>query len=210
MKTYYVPIVGTWGGEWARSDSPFAQYLASCDFAPVFREPLDWTGDVDWLSFGRRRHRDWRAGASALSYYLNPPKPVDDAWRSTYVPILARNAIAHSHGGQVALYACADHDLKLRTLVTIGTPIRKDMADVAARAAKNIRRWMHLRSDRSDLWQLFGAIGDGRVGAYRDFPIAGVVNHAIPGIGHSGILERPEWFHLWEDQGWLDAIRKAA
>jgi len=182
-------VAGTWGDSdaWWRQGSAF--YKAALKAGVTLQngdDAYNWTTEVDGI-FGR--NRDWETAGDALRWYAA-------AKGHTTV-----NVIAHSHGGQVALYAAAG-GLRIETLVTVATPVRWDIEPVITKARAKITRWIHLRSDSSDLWQWFGEILDGRFawpGSVRDFPLADktVIEG---GVGHSGLLEPATWTKLkrWE------------
>jgi len=83
----------------------------------------------------------------------------------------------------------------VRRLLTVCTPVRRDMRDVAALALKNIGRWRHvashdgdlmqflgdIRAGRFDYMQLLGEVGQGRLGMQRTFkiPFASNVDNVI-------------------------------
>lgn len=182
-------IPGTWGDSdaWWRQGSPF--WTAALEAGVTLQngdDPYNWTTEVDGLL---GRNRDWETAGDALRWYV--------AARGEETV----NVIAHSHGGQVALYAAAG-GLSINTLVTVATPVRADMEPVIAKARVNLPRWIHLRSDNSDWFQWFGEILDGRLawpGSVRDFPLADktVIEG---GVGHSGLLDPETWTKLkrWE------------
>ena len=196
--TKYIAIPGTWGfkGEEAPGDvwwaeySQFANMMSRHGLTPIGTGPFVWSTDVDgaslWSLFGRDDpHNDWQAGAWALGYYLKG------------VPYEDRNIIAHSHGGQVALYA-ARHGIKIRNLVTIATPVRKDMQGVAQAAASNIGSWTHVYSDWTDYMQLLGGLFDGQIAFNRRMPFAHK-NIKVPHVGHSGLLNTPRHWGHWAE-----------
>jgi pimeloyl-ACP methyl ester carboxylesterase len=180
VPTILVP--GTWGDRqaWWRQGSPFWQAAVQAGVTLLNGDdPYNWTTEVDGLL---GRNRDWETAGHALRWY-------GAAKGHTTV-----NVIAHSHGGQVALYGAAG-GLQIDTLVTVATPVRWDIEPVMTKARVKITRWIHLRSDRSDWWQWFGEILDGRLawpGSARDFPQANQ-NIIEPGVGHSGLLDPAVW-----------------
>jgi len=206
--TRYLPIHGTWGDrdDWVDRDSAFTAFMRQQGCAPLGCRPYRWSGDVGGalrLAWWRRK-ADWVAGGHNLYTYLCPA--VRDNGE-TYVPIADRNLIAHSHGGQVVFYACAE-GLKVNTLFTIGTPVRGDMAGIIARARPNIGYWVHVTD--ASIWrnkmQVFGQLFDGYVGMPWTFQRADL-NYIVKGIGHSEVLRQADAFHHWLDQGWLDILK---
>ena len=190
-------VPGTWGwtgtpaiGAWWWPGSAFVARLETRGFSlPSYTRPFTWSTDVNGIGSD---HSDWRAGGEALYAYLVPPLCEDR--RSS--PDDTR-LICHSHGGQVALYACAA-GLKVRVLVTVATPVRRDMQAVITRALPQIGYWLHVYADgRSDWWQLAGALFDGRVGLYRQMADADQ-NLPVPGAGHSTVLTDPAYDTYWD------------
>lgn len=162
-----------------------------------------WSGDMNgrpwrrWI--GREDHGDWITGGIALYAWVVPPI----APHCRIAPEDTR-IICHSHGLQVVLYAC-QLGLRVRSLVSIGSPVRADMRAVSVAARRNIGAWLHLHSDWSDRWQWLGAVGDGALGIQRRHPLADL-NRALPGVGHSRILTDPKAFGIWpEVVDWLRA-----
>jgi hypothetical protein len=156
-------------------------------------EPFLWSTALDGIGGD---NLGWYAGGAALRYFAHakhPPIPCDEAADNTQVrdgqgwrPV---SVIAHAHGGNVALYA-AQQGLRIETLVTLGTPVRREMDAVAAQARPNMRRWVHVYSD-SDPAQIAGALFDGRLGIYRKFPLA--ENILEPRVGHSDLHDPARW-----------------
>ncbi len=190
----YVAVPGTWGyageidsAQWWVDGSEFSVFMRQIGYEPVDPDnPFIWTTDVNgtkWFVFSDRSHHDWKAGAAALKYYL------------ANVPYEDRNIIAHSHGGQVALYT-ASFGVEIRTLITIATPVRHDMRKVIAMARPNIGYWTHVYSDWSDIIQILGGIFDGSIGIRRKMKLADI-NLQLPKVGHSAILRDPKRFAVW-------------
>jgi pimeloyl-ACP methyl ester carboxylesterase len=171
--------------------------LLSKGFRPLkFR---GWSGDVDGLPHvidpeKSEKLSDWIAGGWGLYYLLRN------------LPYEKRNIIAHSHGGQVALYAAGLARVQIHRLITVCTPVRKDMADIRQKAVPRIGRWRHVSADGWDFMQRAGELFDGYFGWERKMPEAHE-NLLIPKIGHSNLLYKPECFPLWEQDGMLDFLR---
>lgn len=214
----YLPIAGTHGwrgthsaaGRWWTRDSKFGKYMEGRGFRHLGGDrPFVWTTDVNgarpwrrWLGLGDP-HYDWEAAGANLALYLRPYRDSDD----TYTPIRDRRLIVHSHGLQPVLYACAKYDLKIHRLISVMSPVRKDMLKVAEEAAPNIGAWTHLHTgDLSDRWQLAGQLGDGHFGFSRRHPCATFNIRVRGGVGHSGLIEDPILFSLWHLCGWLDFL----
>jgi len=202
--TYYVAVPGTWAtrrsAEWSEDRSAFSKFMQGhyCyNMSGKASSPYYWSTDLD-LSGG---HQDWRAGGAALTYYIAPP-----LFPSHRYPPADTNLIVHSHGLQVALYACAA-GLQINCLVSVSSPVREDMASIATRARKNIGYWLHIHSDWSDRWQWFGTLLDGKFGITREHPLADR-NEEVEAAGHGGVLMDPNFFHLWYQRGWGGVLRK--
>ena len=190
---------------WWEPGSPLVKYLAAFGLLQA-AEPFEWSGDLDghwgwlpWNWFGSNEHRDWRSAGSALRYYLAP------------IDYQHRNVVAHSHGLQVALYATAGYGwrqpVKIRRLISVGSPVRKDMEDITQKARPNIGQWIHIYDPTGkDETQLAGEFGDGRIGPVRINPFADS-SIGIPGVGHSEILRMPQQFRHWREQGLIDFLR---
>jgi hypothetical protein len=211
---YYLPIAGTHGwrgtakGRWWAQDSAFGLYMAGHRYRHLGGDrPFVWTTDVNghrpwrrWLGTGDP-HLDWDCAGENLRNYLRPYRDATDE----YTPIGDRRLVAHSHGLQVVLYACAKYDLKIHRLVSVMSPVRADMMALAEQARPNIGKWMHLHTDSSDRWQVLGQLGDGgwfgsRRHLHADY------NVQVKGVGHTGVLEDPALIGLWASAGWLDFL----
>ena len=151
------------------------------------------------------KHADWISSARGLRFALDR------------VPLKDRNLVCHSHGGQLAFYAAEqdattvlrlDNDEPLiNFLLTIGTPIRKDMFRVLRLGRKNIKTWYHVQDVDQDWVQWAGSVTLtslswvwGRLAWPQDIGPDRVITPAD--IGHSGILhgnfERIEELGLFE------------
>lgn len=201
-------VAGTWGWkdngtvEWYCPGHPFGQFLAAQGHAPVYdgNKPFEWSTGLNGTFWTGRR--DWQAGGAALAYFCR-------SLGRAHVDI-----IGHSHFLQVVAFAAAEHDLKIDTLISVSSPIRKDMAAEYAALRKNTRYWLHLHSDGSDKMQWLGELFDGGWRSWipggdarivRSAPLADR-NDFVPGVGHSDLLYRPEQYHHWVDRGWLAAL----
>lgn len=213
---YYLPIAGTHGwrghhnshGRWWTQDSAFGLFMQAAGLRHLGgQRPFVWTTDVNgakpwrrWFGLGDP-HFDWECAGENLNNYIRPYRDATDE----YTPIADRRLIVHSHGLQPVLYACAVNDLKIHRLVSVMSPVRKDLLELAEAARPNIGKWMHLHTDGSDRWQWLGTIGDGALGIVRRHPLADY-NVCIKGVGHTGLLEDPSLFKLWVEAGWLDFL----
>jgi hypothetical protein len=199
VKFILIPGTHAWKNDPAQWWHPESRFLdrVEAQGGVIFnrRNPFAWSTDLDGL-LTSRGHSDWRAGAAALRFYIGHPECSQLAGRDTGV-------LAHSHGGQVALYAAAA-GLKIGLLVTIATPVRKDMREVIEAARPNISYWRHLHSGMKDWTQLFGGLGDGGFSFTRHFEGADE-NIKIGEAGHSGLLKDERYWDFWTPHGfgWL-------
>lgn len=200
---------GSWkpgGQDWHTDGSPFVRFLRAHHVEPVFGRngrPFTWSTGLGGVGFGDGDHRVWQAAGANLLDYLVPPFCPESR-----LPPEQTQLIAHSHGLQVALYACAA-GLRVQTLISLGSPIREDMRATAEQARPNIARWVHVHSDSSDRWQWFGTLFDGRFGIVRRHPLADR-NVGIPKVGHSTLLRDEAAFPRWLEAGLLPELQPAA
>jgi hypothetical protein len=197
----YVGVPGTNSDTkgWDSSDSSLATYLRTHgldNIAGSARSRYHWSTN---LNLGRK-HRDWVAAGWALYYYYVP-----QLYPELSIPPHRANVICHSHGLQAVLYACS-FGLKLNALVSVGSPVRKDMETTTRLARPNIARWLHIHSDFSDHWQWLGTLFDGRFGIVRRHSFADI-NDEVPSVGHGGVLCDPNHFHFWQEKGWIDFVK---
>jgi pimeloyl-ACP methyl ester carboxylesterase len=199
--TGYLPITGTWAknDRWAWStSSDFAQMMNRAKCFPLCDEAGTVLGA--WSS---RLAGLWWQGIEEWQQEADRLAPLVER-----MPYRHRNLIAHSHGGQVALLIAA-RGVELRTLTTVGTPVRSDIP--LERAKHFTGLWQHIYDERID-WMAtarrLGGLGDGKISLERRFRIEGVRNYPVEGIGHSKVLRDPKHYPLWERYGWIEAIRK--
>lgn len=212
----FIAIGGTWAwdgsalGQWYDQDSPWsanmrARGLEHHHLLYGDPRPFVWSTDLDgapwrrWLGM-KPKMNDWQAAGHNLFAYCVPPRAPQ--YR---IPPSELHIIAHSHALQVVSFAAAD-GLRINTLITVGSPIRKDMYEVYERARVNIGFHWHFCSDGTDTMQWLGELGDGAFGIIRKHPCA-QQNVMIPKVGHSGILHDMEHFaDHWN--GVIDLIRE--
>lgn len=194
--TTVVMVEGTFGGQWARGRSPFCRVLREHHFAPM--QFQGWTGNVSGVPnpLSRGHHRDWIAGGYALAYFLD---------RLDYND---RNVICHSHGLATVFYAIVRQQVSIRRLISVCSPVRRDMQTQASGAVQRIGRWRAVSSSDWDFWQWAGEVGDGHwqltrarawTQAHENTPIAG--------IGHSKLLNDPAFLDLWRTDGMFAFLR---
>jgi pimeloyl-ACP methyl ester carboxylesterase len=190
-----VLLAGTHADEgWWKPGTSFYQAMIAAGLSPVSPvEPFQWSHDIDGTLldyvFGRA-HRDWMAAGHALSWYAHSQLPplADGTYQRVSI-------IAHSHGGQVALYA-AYYGLLVDCLVTVGTPVRRDMQRIASQGRGNIRFWAHLYGDGRDFWQVLG----GRT-LNRRMVLADQNIHEP--ATHRGLLNP----NVWTERGWWNLLK---
>ena len=202
----YLPIQGThaWStkdkendGQWWHRSSKFASFLAEHGLFVLEHKDgqFVWSTDLDGL--GQRSMNDWVAAGKALKYYM------------ACVPYSQRNLIVHSHGLQPALFACAD-GLKIRRLVSVCSPVRKDMMATAKDARPNIGRWLHIYAlGWKDKMARLGQLFDGNLSLKTTHPLADI-NAGVKGAGHSSVICEEEFFHHWVDDGWIEFLKAPA
>lgn len=187
--------------EWNDVDSLLSVYLRERGIENIAGQALSpflWSTDLNGI--GAKNQEDWKATGRALFYYFVPQLRPELAIRPC-----RSNVICHSHGLQGVLFACA-YGLKLNALISVGSPVRKDMEAVAKLARPNIARWLHIHSDGSDRWQWLGELFDGHFGIVREHPLADK-NVAVAGVGHAGVLRDPADFPLWDTGGWIEFFK---
>lgn len=181
-------VPGTWGELWAATESPTLTHLREAGYdVRVFH---GWTGNIDGTPnpFGYAidgdRNTDWRAGGWGFRYYL-----------TTFG--MEADVLTHSHGLNVVLYqATLPVDgwpkMRLHSLTSICSPSRDDMQARAQQAMASglIGCWHHVYAHGFDLMGRLGEAFDGHWGWRRQWPAA-TMNHALKGIGHTGLLEDP-------------------
>lgn len=205
--TKVILVAGTWEGNpaWIEDvHDPFQGFLYENNFQPL-RHPYDnlpfrWStklGGIPMLNRGI-----WEREGERLA-----------RWAEVFTYEFL-NFIALSHGGQLVINMAAKFlKREVRSVTTVGTPARADVP--AKEAVRNITYWQHILDRYKDSTgmarprRLAGELFDGKISLERKFLLPGVVNISVPGIRHSDIIRDPSKFHLWVDEGWLDAIRSA-
>lgn len=201
MRPILVAGTGSWKDhddkDWFCPGHYFGQFMTLQGLAPIYDgdRPFIWSTDLDGVPWAGKK--DWAAGAAALSYFVQAQASVQG--KDTAL-------IAHSHALQVAAIAAAEHNLKINVLITMGSPIRKDMAKEYAALRANTKYWLHVHSDGSDRWQWLGEMFDGHFGIVRETPLADR-NDFVPKVGHSELLRDPKQYHNWVEHKWLDLLK---
>ena len=204
MSTPLLLVHGTWGraNTWYRQGSLFTQGAIARGFQLFDPEPFLWSGRI--------------GGLPEAQSLLDPENPDESGGRLEWVnegrhltyycaalrPGLEVSIVAHSHGGQLAALAIARGGLKVHHLVTVATPVRKDMEEFYRAIPSTITgTWLHIYGDWWKDWmQKLGELGDGHVGWYRKMPYA--ANIHAKGANHSSTLQdNGAWFErlgVWE------------
>lgn len=193
--TTVILVEGTFGGSWAEPGSPFRQMLEANEFNVIRFE--GWSLNVGGVPnlLSRGKHRDWVAGGYGLGYLMQRLS-FDDC-----------NIVLHSHGIGVALYEMCNVKIPVRRLISVCSPVRRDLQEAANAAKPIIGRWRHIASSNGDPWQRLGELFDGHLGwDDRTWPQADE-NVSIPRIGHSKLLNDPKFLDLWKTDGMLDFLR---
>lgn len=200
--TFYIPIHGTWAIDdnetaWWKPASNFAKYASNFGIVQFDTlPPFIWSSDLNGVFYNLyskgAKHTDWRAGGWSLYYYLNQ------------VPYSQRNLIVHSHGLQPVMY-CASFGMPIRNIISVCSPIRKDMESIMEKAVNYISNWIHIYSN-SDKVQWLGQIGDGRWFGSRKAKFA-KLNIPLHGINHSDLFKLDGRLDLWNTGGWFNYLR---
>lgn len=209
MRPILVAGTGSWRDDgavdWYCPGHAFGAFLRAEGVEPLYDgdgdacRPFIWSTDLAGLPFFTNR-KDWAAGGAALAYFIKSCRRLPGARTAL---------IVHSHGLQVAAYAAAEHGLKVDTLISVGSPIRKDLTAPYEALRHQTRFWLHIHSDWSDRWQWFGELFDGHFGIVRESALADR-NDFVPKVGHSEILREPAQFHHWTERGWLKLLQPEA
>lgn len=212
-----IPVYGTFSGDftidtepcadpehWWHACSAWSACMDALGCVPFRDEDFVWTGSLDGLNpkvlwdrlrgrEARALHRQWFAGGTALDDYIAEGITLGRS-REQFV------TIAHSHGGQVALYAAA-FGRQLPILITVSTPHRHDMLDVTTKAKPHIGYWIHIYDPDGDKTGQKGALLDGAIDFDRTQPLADR-NVPIRHHAHSNVLRNPAMYHVWADLIW--------
>lgn len=200
----YIPVHGTGGldsaEDWWRDGSDFCKAAGENGLQCEENiDPFYWDGKVDGigiltvLTFGlyHDKHEVWIEGGLKLRSRLRLSKLED------------RNLILHSHALQIAAYS----NIPLNNIITVGSPVRKDMETYYDRLRKNCNRWMHIYDERWDKIALLGQFGDGRWFGSRHCNQAHE-NVRLKDIGHSKILHTPQGIGYWTSESWFEFLKQ--
>lgn len=195
MSTPTIIVDGTWGRKnekrWIQKDSLFVTQALDQGINLIdLDEPFDWSTLTDGTPMSGKKHNIWSSWGMALMWYAH--------LKARNHPV---NLVCHSHGGQVAAYAL-EYGLKVKTLVTVATPVRQDMRKHWKAGEENYIMWFHIHTGRRDIWQWFGEIGDGHFGIKRKMPEP-AINLETSGETHSSLLGT----NLWHKQNWWALLK---
>lgn len=204
----YIPIPGTdaWDEDennyqWYERGSTFTRHLATQNLVLHAVGYLPWSTSLDgFLGRHPHKHTIWKGAAKHMLCHLER------------VPFAERNIVAHSHGGQVVFYAMS-YGLRIRNLITVGTPVRGDMEKTLLSGLGNVDYWHHICDSKTDKTSILGALFDGKLRVKHTFDLCSSQDD-IKGIGHSKILNEQQSIELWnyDQKGWAPilAMGKAA
>lgn len=214
-----VLVPGTWAwrgrqthGEWYQPGEggrvTLYDVLVADGWSPLV---FPWTTRANGLPWLRHPHLDWEAAGANLAVFLDPRRP--DIGTDAPCPV-----VAHSHGLQPVLFSAALYGATPTMVMSVCSPVRADLAEVAALARPRIGYWAHLYNT-TGWWaairdmQILGGFGDRMLGAQRraewrafDRLWTADVQIDIDGAGHSGVLHTTPYVDWWESLGWLDLL----
>ena len=189
----YVTIRGTWGDgkKFPQFDLPntsWSNHMRNLGCYPIGgQRPFRWTTDLEG--------DDREVAGDNFYNYIVPPLAPEYA-----VPPTETHVLTYSFGNEPALWAAAK-GLKIRTLITVGGPVRKDMREVVERARPNIYHWICVYSD-GDWMQHFGTWFDKEWNPFRPMPKDPLCDLGVRlprRAGHGGVYYDPNWFPVWTD-----------
>lgn len=213
-----VPVGGTWSQssrerDWWRPDSVWVANLRNAELALLDgAEPFEWSSALAISDHDPA----WRTAGLALKWYVDAR--LDQETAATMELRLGRppsvELVAHSHGGQVVAHALAA-GLRVKRVVTVGTPVRLDVADEWARGRVNIAQdWTHIWTEEvvrpfdpdAQPYQLLGSLPSGLPSISGLYDIPRVFDAATrnikiePPTTHHGLMFGPLWneHDLWQ------------
>jgi hypothetical protein len=151
---------------WWRPGSAFIAMLKAHDLSVLNeQEPFRWAGRLGGFDDiappdAMDAYADssamvqWSMAGWALKWYISAMLPAPISQPEVDV-------VAHSHGGQVAAFA-AIYGARFRRLVTVSTPVRRDMLRQRRVLREYTQRWLHFYCN-TDQTQAEGVIGDGEL-----------------------------------------------
>ena len=125
----YMPISGTHEKRkksWVNKGSLFDRFMTVFGFTRLADDLRFWSGALAGTFFTSSGHRVWQYGGRQVYSFLE--KLTEEERKKLVI-------VAHSHGGTVLAYALAMRPLlKVGAIVTVGTPVRRDIDDVWQKA----------------------------------------------------------------------------
>ena len=177
----YVPIAGTneHGASWCKPGSLFDTYLTRLGITRRQAARQFWSRALAGTFFTGSGHRVWQFGGDDLRVYLDSI--------SSYR--LARTIlIAHSYGGAVLAYALAKRPrIRVGAIITVGTPIRRDLDEVWEVARTSTQWHVHLYGTGFGSWMRWV----GQRGRFARRMRWADLNYSVKG-GHSGVLRKAQ------------------
>jgi pimeloyl-ACP methyl ester carboxylesterase len=185
MTLRYVPIAGTneKTSSWASAGSDFEDHMKGAGFDRYADDHQFWSRALAGTFFTKSGHQVWTHGGFDVMEYLE---------RWTEAELHRTVVIAHSYGGAVLAYALASSPRlrhHLGAIITVGTPIRRDLDAI----------WMSAR-DGSGVFHVC-IYGTGLGARIRFFGQRGRfvremswadLKYGVKG-GHSGMLRNPQY-----------------
>ena len=189
-----VPVGGTWSQEagahdWWRPASVWVANLRNAGLSLLdAAEPFQWSAA---LAIDAGQDPLWRTSGLALKWYCQA---------KTMMRTEELTVVAHSHGGNVLAFALAA-GLRLRRALTVGMPVRQDMAGIYAAARPNVDQWTQLYCEEVGTpFQILGCLPE--VNPAREVAEADVNLKVEPPTSHHGLM----WPHLWLEHDWYQAL----
>ena len=198
----YGCVQGTWGfslksaGMFWQPGSNFNCYMTSKGFELLKPEdPFIWNTNLNGLNpfeTREKNHKDWMAGAHAWKWWLA------DIIRQR------RKFILHSHAFQLfQYYLDMSPDHYIDTWIAVGSPIRGDMMPIIERNRYKYRQGLLITDTHVDWTKYWGEAFAGNRPPEEKLPFK---IDKFPGPQHSYVLNNPDFFHLWEERGWLELL----
>jgi hypothetical protein len=94
--------------------------------------------------------------------------------------------------------------LRIRRLITVATPVRKDMLNImlpAIEQSKTFESWHHIYSPDDGIWQKWGSFFSGNKQFKRQMPEP-AINIERPGFDHTELM----FPKLWADEDWTSIL----
>lgn len=186
-----VPVGGTWSegddAAWWRPSSVWVANLGNAGLElldPL--EPFEWSSK---LAIDAGKDATWRTAGLALKWYCYSRESNADYREKLTL-------VAHSHGGQVVAEALRA-GLRVKRIVTVGTPVRADMQDVWTLARPHITQdWTQVFTEEivrpldpsAQPYQELGSLPLGPGGFTREFFQATRNVKVDPPTTHHGLM----------------------